>query len=50
MKRTQSRHWITQLNGYIAVPHELLHVAGYWLVGKPCQYRWGDAYVTPRKP
>jgi hypothetical protein len=49
MKRTQPRNWITQLNGYIAVPHELLHVAGYWLVGKPCQYRWGDAYVTPEK-
>jgi hypothetical protein len=37
------------LNGYIAIPHELLHVAGYWLVGKPCQYRWGDAYITSQK-
>jgi hypothetical protein len=27
----------------------MLHVAGYWLVGKPCQYRWGDAYITPGK-
>lgn len=50
MKRTPSSNWMTQLGGYIDVPHELLHVVGYWLVGKPCRYRWGDGYVTTSGP
>jgi hypothetical protein len=33
--------------GNILIPHELLHVAGYWLVGQPCEYHWGRPYVTP---
>ncbi len=31
----------------VLIPHELLHVLGYRLVGKRCLYRWGDDFVTP---
>lgn len=41
------RKRISRLGGYLALPHELLHVAGYWLVGKRCEYRWGNFYVSP---
>ena len=47
MKQAQLPQWLLRLKGWVAVPHELLHVAGYWLVGKPCRYQWGDTYVTP---
>lgn len=40
----------SKLEGYLAIPHELLHVAGYRLVGKQCLYRWGESYVTPIGP
>ncbi|MDM8518690.1 hypothetical protein QUF64_01480 [Anaerolineales bacterium HSG6] len=33
--------------GYLAIPHEGLHVIGYRLVGHTCQYRLGDTYVKP---
>jgi hypothetical protein len=36
-----------RLGGYILIPHELLHVLGYRLVGQPCHYRWGESYITP---
>ncbi|MDM8518525.1 DUF3267 domain-containing protein [Anaerolineales bacterium HSG6] len=36
-----------KLGGYYLIPHELLHVLGYWLIGKPCQYQWGDYCVRP---
>jgi hypothetical protein len=35
------------LEGYLAVPHQLLHIAGYRLVGKQCVYRLGKPYVLP---
>lgn len=47
MKRTKSPNWITRLEGYLLIPHELLHVAGFWLVGRQCHYRWGQPFVTP---
>ncbi|MDX1521223.1 MAG: DUF3267 domain-containing protein [Anaerolineae bacterium] len=28
------------------IPHELLHVIGYRLVGQPCRYEWGQPFVT----
>lgn len=31
-----------KLLGYYAVPHELLHVLAYRIIGKPCRYQWGD--------
>lgn len=33
--------------GYFFLPHELLHVAGYRLVGKNCRYHPGDWSVKP---
>jgi hypothetical protein len=41
---------ITQIEGYLLIPHELLHVLGYRLVGKHCIYRWGDHQVKPVGP
>jgi hypothetical protein len=41
---------ISRIEGYLLIPHELLHVAGYWLVGKRCLYRWGNRYVTTIDP
>ncbi len=43
----QSNQTITW-GGYLAIPHELLHVVGYKLVGCSCQYRWGDFHVKPQ--
>ncbi len=50
MKSTKDQHWFTRLGGYLLIPHELLHVLGYRLVGKRCQYQWGNPYVTPVGP
>lgn len=44
---TKSRSWFKQIEGYLLIPHELLHVVGYRLVGEHCIYRWGETYVTP---
>lgn len=41
---------ITRIEGYLLIPHELLHVLGYRLVGKRCIYRWGDHRVRPVGP
>jgi hypothetical protein len=30
------------IEGYLLIPHELLHIVGYRLVGKRCLYHWGD--------
>lgn len=38
---------ISRIEGLLLIPHELLHLAGYRLVGKQCEYQWGDHYVTP---
>jgi len=39
--------FIHKLGGYYAIPHELLHVLAYRLIGKPCHYQWGDYSVRP---
>ncbi len=39
---------VITLEGYLAIPHELLHIVGYKLVGHSCQYRWGDFHVKPQ--
>lgn len=39
--------WFSHVEGYILIPHELLHVVGYRLVGQRCDYQWGQPYVTP---
>ncbi len=38
------------VEGYLLIPHELLHVLAYRLQGKSCQYQWGQAYVSPVGP
>lgn len=50
MKQTKNTPWFTWLGGYLLIPHELLHIFGFWLVGKRCKYRWGQPYVTPIGP
>jgi hypothetical protein len=50
MRHVARQNWFSRLGGYLAVPHELLHVAGYWLVGKRCQYQMGDFQVKPVDP
>jgi hypothetical protein len=31
-----------KLDGYLAIPHELLHILAYRLIGKRCAYQFGD--------
>ena len=38
---------VSKLEGYLLIPHELLHVVGYRLVGKQCRYRLGEPSVMP---
>ena len=42
-----SQHKIIRhkLIGYYAIPHELLQVLAYRLIGKPYHYEWGSQYV-----
>ncbi len=39
-----------KIDGYLAIPHELLHVFAYRLIGKKCHYRLGDHFVHPLEP
>jgi hypothetical protein len=34
-----------KIDGYLAIPHELLHVLAYRLIGKRCRYRLGEHFV-----
>jgi len=45
-----ANNWFTKLKGYYLIPHELLHVWGYHIIRKPCQYEWGDFQVIPLAP
>lgn len=49
---TQSTTWqrLFQLEGYLLIPHELLHVAAHRLIGRAYAYEWGDAGVDKREP
>ena len=38
---------LQKLGGYYLMPHELLHVLAYRIIGKPSQYQWGNYYVMP---
>jgi hypothetical protein len=42
--------WLYQLEGYYLIPHELLHILAYRLIGKPCHYWWGDHRVDSLVP
>jgi hypothetical protein len=44
---TKPRNWFKRIEGYLLIPHELLHVVGYRLVGQRSIYYWGETYVTP---
>jgi hypothetical protein len=35
-----------KLDGYLVIPHELMHVLAYRLIGKRCLYRLGDHAVN----
>jgi len=39
-----------RIDGYVGIPHELMHVAAYRMIGKRCAYRWGDNAVTMLEP
>lgn len=49
-KHLQPGKLMAQLEGYLLIPHELLHVLGYKLAGKRCLYQWGNRYVTTVDP
>jgi hypothetical protein len=42
--------FLRKLGGYYLVPHELLHVLAYRIIGKPCHYEWGDYRVQSSAP
>jgi hypothetical protein len=46
----QSVPFLHKIEGYYLIPHELLHVLAYRLIGKPCHYRWGDHQVYSSAP
>ncbi len=50
MKQEDNLPWFSHLEGYLLIPHELLHVIGFRLVGQRCAYRWGNPFVTPIGP
>jgi hypothetical protein len=43
-------NWLDRLEGWLAVPHELLHVAAYRLLGKRCRYTPGSPSVSRAEP
>jgi hypothetical protein len=43
----QPQSFLYKLGGYYGIPHELLHVLAYRIIGKPCCYKWGDYQVMP---
>ena len=45
-----SNDLLYKLEGYYLIPHELLHVVAYRLIGKPCHYQWGDHRVSSSAP
>ncbi|MFN8492565.1 MAG: hypothetical protein U0350_33500 [Caldilineaceae bacterium] len=39
-----------KIEGYLVIPHELLHVAAHKLIGKRCAYHLGENFVTHLEP
>ncbi|MDM8518454.1 DUF3267 domain-containing protein [Anaerolineales bacterium HSG6] len=39
-----------KFGGYYLIPHELLHVLAYRIIGKRCAYQWGAWKVTSLQP
>jgi hypothetical protein len=50
MRQAEHQNRTSRLGGYLLIPHELLHLAGFRLAGKQCEYQWGNPYVTPVEP
>lgn len=48
--KSVSRNFLHKLGGYYLIPHELLHVLAYRIIGKPYRYRWGDHCVHSLAP
>jgi hypothetical protein len=46
----RARTYLYKIEGYYLIPHELLHVLAYRLIGKPCRYEWGDHHVRSLQP
>ncbi len=49
-KQHTSKTFLHKLGGYYLIPHELLHVLAYRIIGKPCSYQWGDYAVQSLAP
>ena len=45
--KKQHLDFLNKLGGYYLIPHELLHVLAFRIIGKPCEYQWGNDYVRP---
>jgi len=45
--KKQLQTTLHKLGGYYLIPHELLHVLAFRIIGKPCEYQWGNDYVRP---
>lgn len=41
---------VWKLEGYLLIPHELLHVIAHRVIGKRCSYRLGESHVTQIDP
>lgn len=39
-----------KIEGYLVIPHELLHVLAYRMIGKKCAYQLGEHYVHALEP
>jgi hypothetical protein len=44
------KDYLHKLGGYYLIPHELLHVLAYRIIGKPCHYEWGAYRVQSLSP
>lgn len=42
--------WLKRLEGWLLVPHEMLHVFAYRLIGKRCHYRVSNLHVARAEP
>ncbi|MDM8527822.1 DUF3267 domain-containing protein [Anaerolineales bacterium HSG24] len=45
--KPSQQSFLHKLGGYYLIPHELLHVLAFRIIGKPCRYEWGNDYVRP---
>jgi len=49
-KDSTFKSFLYKLGGYYLIPHELLHVLAYRIVGEPCHYKWGSYHVQSSTP